>query len=239
MFGFVDTNLELVIHDLVDGNSKHIEEYLRIYSDLFPQYVRYIPVMRRRAEMRADRHAIEKWHQWLLVVKGEAVGIVGFLFNRRRNVGILMDFAVYPKARKLQMQGDVRLPQFALNLSMKQLTEDARENKFSVPLCLAAEVEHPALLKKYEEYGYIEFPVEYFEPPTTPELEKLSDKIQRTSGILDFRKLHVGAFQIPGFPFDPKDNGIIRTVLSAFLEDHYQLPPTHWLVQKVNREIPV
>ena len=194
--------------------------------------------MRRRAEARADESANEKWHQWLLVVGGKPVGIVGFLYNRKRNVGLLMDFAIYPDARKIRMDGNIPFSQFVLNLSMKQLIKDSCENGFSTPICMAAEVEYPALLKKYVEYGYVKFPVEYFEPPYTPELEKVGDKIQTLNGV-DYGRMHIGAFQIPGHPFNPNASEIIRTVLLAFLEDHYQLPSDHWLIQKTIHEIPV
>jgi len=69
-------------------------------------------------------------------------------------------------------------------------------------------------------------------------LEKVGDKIQEL-GSIDYKKLYLGAFQIPSRPFDLNDSDIIKTVLLAFLEDHYQLPSNHWLVQKVVHEIPV
>ncbi|MBK6794326.1 MAG: hypothetical protein IPG80_17715 [Anaerolineales bacterium] len=228
----------LVIHDLVDGNSRYIDDYLKIYENLFPQYIRYLPLMRQRAEKKADRSVNERWHQWLLVMNDNPVGIIGFLYNQKRNVGLLMDFAIYPEARKVHAGENVLFSEFVLKHSMQQLLEDANENRFTAPVCLAAEVEHPALLKKYEEYGYVKFPVEYFEPPSTPELEKVGDKI-RELGKMDFGRMYIGAFQIPGHPFDPKDSKIIKTILLAFLEDHYQLPFDHWLVQKVIHEIPV
>lgn len=235
---FEHLDIDLVIHDLVDGNSKYIEEYLKIYRDLFPQYIRYVPVMRQRAEAQVDGSAFEKWHQWFLVAGGKPVGIIGFIYNRQRNVGLLMDFAIYPDARKIRVDGKTPFSQFILNLSMQQLIADARESKFTAPVCFAAEVEYPALVKKYEEYGYVRFPVEYFEPPYTPELEKVGDKIQELSSV-DYKKLHIGAFQIPGHPFNLSDPQTIKTVLFAFLEDHYQLPSNHWLIQKVVHEIPV
>ncbi|MCB9110294.1 MAG: hypothetical protein H6634_03510 [Anaerolineales bacterium] len=232
------SDADLVIHDLVDGNSLYIEEYLNIYRDLFPQYVRYIPLMRQRAGERVDPSATEKWHQWLVIGRGQPIGIVGFLYNRKRNIGLLMDFAIYPKARKLWVNGETPFVKHMLNLSMQQLVEDARENRVDAPLCFAAEVEYPALVRKYKEYGYVTFPVEYFEPPSTPDLQKVSDKIQQISDA-DYGRMYIGAFQIPGHPFDPHDPDIMRTVLFAFLEDHYQLPSTHWLVQKVVQDIPV
>lgn len=235
---FVTPDLNLVIHDLVNGNSKYIEEYLEIYRNLFPQYVRYLPVMRKRAEVKAEQASIEKWHQWLLVIDNEPVGIVGFLYNRKRNVGLLMDFAVLPNARKIRLGADnVTFAQYILNLSMQKLVQDAQENQNQSPICMAAEVEYPSLVRKYIEYGYITFPVEYFEPPFTPELELVGDKIHELRSA-NFGKMNIGAFPIPGYPMDLQNSETIRTVLLSFLEDHYQLPSDHWLIQKVVQEIP-
>lgn len=232
------SNADLVIHDLVDGNSSYIDEYLKIYQELFPQYTRYLPVMRQRAEMRVSSNLNEKWHQWFLMIENAPVGIVGFLYNRKRNVGLLMDFAIYPNARKFRAEGDLPFSKFVLNLSMQRLVEDARESGQTAPICLAAEVEYPALVKKYLEYGYVKFPIEYFEPPYTPELEKVGDKIQELKAV-DYGQMYIGAFPIPGHPTELNTPAVIRTVLFAFLEDHYQLPSDHWLVQKVVHEIPV
>ena len=235
---YAPPGINLVVHDLVDRNSHYIEDYLKIYQDLFPQYVRYLPVMRRRAEVEMPQEAIEKWHQWLLMVDNQPVGIVGFLYNRKRNVGLLMDFAIYPEARNTRIYGDIPFSKFILELSMQKLVEDAQENQNSAPICMAAEVEYPALLQKYIEYGYVKFPVEYFEPPYTPELERVGDKIHDLKSV-EFGKMNIGAFPIPGFPTDLTNPDTIRTVLFAFLEDHYQLSSDHWLVRKVIQGIPV
>ena len=93
-------------------------------------------------------------------------------------------------------------------------------------------------VKKYKEYGYVELPFEYFEPPCTPELlevsvrEKIFDKIE-------YQRMFVGAFEIPGYPFDINAPGVAKTILLTLLEDHYHLPADHWLVQKMIQEIPV
>ena len=229
-------DVDLVIHDLVDGNSLYIEDYLTIYQELFPQYVRYLPVMRQRAGDAADKSSIEKWHQWLLVIHDKPVGIIGFMYNRKRNIGLLMDFAIYPAARKLRGPDGSPFAKFVLGLAMQKLVEDARENAQIAPICMAAEVEYPRLLTRYTEYGYVRFAVEYFEPPSTPELEKVGDKIQALKNA-DFGKMNIGAFQIPGYERDLGDAHTIKLVLLAFLEDHYQLSLDHWLVRKVIQEI--
>ncbi|HET7145483.1 MAG TPA: hypothetical protein VFI68_15800, partial [Anaerolineales bacterium] len=83
----------LVIHDLVGGNSRYIDEYIAIYGELLPRYIHYAPVMRRRAENPLDESAIEKWHQWLLMIEDRPVGMIGFLYNKNRNTAVLLDFA--------------------------------------------------------------------------------------------------------------------------------------------------
>lgn len=230
---------QLIVHDLVDGNSHYIEKYLDIYRTLFPQYGRYIPLMRKRAEKPLDRTANEIWHQWLLLVNELPAGIAGFLYNRKRNVGLLMDFAILEQFRGTPTHGPIRFSHQVLNLAMKQLVSDSREYGKNAPFCLAAEVEYPSLVQKYSEYGYVEFPVEYFEPPATPELLELFDETQNLDKLIGYGRMFIGAFPIPGFPVSLNDPAIIKTVLLAFLEDHYRLPSEHWMIQKIIQDIPV
>jgi hypothetical protein len=229
----------LMIVDLVDGNTRYIEEYLSIYRLLFPQYTRYIPLMRKRAEKPLDRNAIERWHQWLLLVDDLPAGIAGFLYNRKRNVGLLMDFAILEKFRQTPTPGHIRFSHHILNLAMQQLVSDAREHGKDAPLCLAAEVEYPPLVKRYAEYGYVEFPVEYFEPPSTPELLELFDETRNLDKLTEYERMSIGAFPIPGYPVSLKDPALVKAVLLAFLVDHYRLPSDHWMIQKLFQEIPV
>lgn len=228
----------LVIHDLVGDNSRYIHEYIAIYEELFPQYLHYAPVMRRRAENSVDGSAVEKWHQWLLRIEDKPIGMIGFLYNKKRNTGILLDFAIKPEARNIQTNENLRFANVCLNLAMQQLVMDAQAEGHPSPLCMIAEVEYSSLVKKYKEYGFVEFPYEYFEPPATTELlegldrEKIFDKIE-------YQRMCVGAFEIPGHPFDLNAPGVLKTILSTLLEDHYKLPADHWLIQKMNQEIPV
>lgn len=228
----------LVVHDLVNGNSEYIENYLEIYQALFPQYARYMPVMRRRAETSLDPSANERWHQWLLFVDNRPAGIVGFLYNKRRNIGLLMDFAIYKEFRARSMPKGLRFAHGILNLAMQELIRDAQDNGCETPLCMAAEVEHPALVKKYREYDFFEYEVEYFEPPFTPELAEIVDDSQNLDKLMGYGPMHIGAFRIPGYSFSPNHPETIKTVLLAFLEDHYRLPADHWLIRKLIQEIP-
>jgi hypothetical protein len=228
----------LVIHDLIGGNSQYIDEYLAVYEELLPQYIHYAPVMRRRAENLVDESTIEMWHQWLLMIEHRPVGIIGFLYNKNRNTAVLLDFAIKSEARKIHVKDNQRFAKLCLELAMRQLIRDAQDIGHRAPLCMIAEVEYVSLVEKYKKYGYVALPLEYFEPPYTPDLLEVSARGEMFDKI-EYRRMYVGAFQIPGHPFDPHSPDIIKTILLTLLEDHYHLPADHWLVQKMLHEIPV
>lgn len=227
----------LVIHDLVDGNAAYINEYLNLYGDLFPEYIRYIPLMRQRAETPADVSANEKWRQWLMMIKGRPVGLVGFFYNKIRNVGVLMDFAIQPEARQIKYIDGRKLAHYVLGLAMQQLVFDAQSNGKSAPLFMIAEVEHEALLNKYMEYGYLKFPVEYHEPPFPSELMGIASEAQNLDKM-DYKRMYLGAFELPGYPFDPNNPEVVKTAILTMLVDHYGLPASHWLTKKMLVAIP-
>jgi hypothetical protein len=228
--------IELVIHDLVGSGIAYIDDYLGLYNELFPEYIRYVPLMRWRAEKPVDDSTYEKWHQWLLVIRDKPIGIIGFLYNKNRNVGVLMDFAIKPEVRKIQFTEDQKLPLLILRLAMQQLVDDSLANGHASPLFMIAEVEHAALLKKYVEYGYLEFPVEYYEPSYPAELA-LATVESKNLDKMEYKQMYLGAFQLPGHPFDPNSPEIIKTALLTTLVDHYGLSVDHWLIQKMLIEI--
>ncbi len=233
--GFDNLNIGLSVHDIIGGNTEHLNGYLNIYTDYLPQYVRYLPVMQQRAEKPIDLQATERWHQWLVLLKGRPIAMVGFLYNRKRNLGILMDFAIVKDARNLKVPGGGRLAGKLLNNAMEQLKEDAKTVGNSVPLCMAAEVEHTPLIGRYLEYGFVGFPIEYYEPPGTPELAKLLEPkdIERVG----YRRLYLGAFQLPGNKYNLRDTQVVDIIVRALLEDHYKLPENHWLLIKTLESI--
>jgi len=224
------------IHDLAYGTSEHIDKYLKIYEELLPQYSRYTPVMRQRAEKRSDNASIEQWHQWLLTIHNQPVGMIEFIYNRKRNMGILLDFAVQPEARNIQYLEHKSLASLILNLARRRLIEDAQINGHIAPLCMVTEVEYIPLVRKYEEYGFVEFSIEYFEPPFTPELAGVSSEAKKFDKI-GYKKMYLGAFQIQNNPINPSDPNIIKTALLTLWEDHYCLPVDHWLMQKILKGI--
>jgi hypothetical protein len=191
--------------------------------------------MRQRAAKPVDVYALERWHQWLVLLDEKPVAMIGFLYNRKRNLGILMDFAVVESMRELDIAGGGRFAGELLYLAMEQLKKDAAVVGNLPPLCMAAEVEHTPLVERYAKYGFVEFPIEYYEPPGTPELAELiePDDIK----AVGYRRLYLGAFQFPGNEFAAMGLRVVDIIIRALLEDHYQLPEDHWLLLKTLQSI--
>ena len=233
--GIEISEIGLSVYDNVGGSTAYLDEYLKMYIEYLPQYSRYVPIMRQRAERPIDLQALERWHQWAVMLDGKPVAMIGFLYNRKRNLGILMDFAVVEDARDIDITGRGRFAGELLHLAMKQLKQDAVAVGNSVPLCMVAEVEHTPLVERYAEYGFVEFPVEYYEPPGTPELAKLvePDDLEKVG----FRRLYLGAFRMPATEFNLTEAPVVDIIIRALLEDHYRLPENHWLLAKTLQSI--
>lgn len=119
-----------------------------------------------------------------------------------------------------------------LSLATRQLTFDAGDAGHSAPLGMIAEVEYARLVEKYKEYGFLKFPVKYFEPPFTPALSDMSAG-ENNFDTIGYKEMILGVFQIPGHSLDPNDPQLLKKVLLTLWEDHYCLPADHWLLQKI------
>ena len=227
--------LDLEIYDIIGGrNLEHLDDFLQLYGDYLPQYIRYEPLMRQRACQPLDANALYYWHQWLVRQAGKPAAMLTFVLNRKRNMGIFLDFIVTPEARAIHYQGHTRMAGLLLELIWEQLKLDARADGLPTPEFLIAEVEHIQLVERYKQYGFAELPVEYYEPPYTPNLAEIFDPAELEQYI-GYRRLYLGAFAIPGGQFDPADPDTICKIVETLLIDHYQLRPEHWTVNKALR----
>jgi hypothetical protein len=229
MFNIPELSLE--IYDIIGGrNLEHLEDFLRVYSEYLPQYIRYEPLMRQRAHQPVDVNALYHWHQWLVRQAGQPVAMLTFVLNRKRNMGIFLDFIVIPEARAIHYQGYTRMAGLLLALIWEQLKLDAQADGLPIPIGMIAEVGHISLVERYKQYGFVELPIEYYEPPYTPGLAEVIDpaELERQIG---YRRLYPGVFVVPGGQFDPADPAMILRVVEMLLFDHYHLPPDHWIVR--------
>ncbi|MEW5872742.1 MAG: hypothetical protein AB1894_26015 [Chloroflexota bacterium] len=230
--------VDLTFYDIVGGqNSDKFEDFFALYERFLPQYLHYGPLMRQRAISPADPEANIRWHQWLVCQHDEPVGMLTFLYNRKRNLGLALDFAILPKARGIQYQQHSRLAGLMLSLAMEQIKRDAEAVGNPIPVCMVGEVEHLPLAQRYTDYGFVHLPVEYYEPPVTPDLAALVDAKEVETKV-GYRQLYLGAFGIPGGNFNPSDPQTLREVLEMLLIDHYNLPEDHWIMQTALKSIP-
>ncbi|MDD2923485.1 MAG: hypothetical protein PHQ36_14460 [Anaerolineales bacterium] len=227
----------LEIHDVVDGALARLDDLLDVYLDLFPEYARYIAVMRRRANRppNATRPFIE--HQWLALIDGRPAGLVVFKYNYKRNCGLGLDLGVRPDFRKTKAtyQGQTRLAKILIDLRHEQIARDAFSFGNPLPLGVLVEVESPKVVARFMEYGMQLLPIEYFEPPVTEDAFELVnlDEIEKTG----FKPMHLGAYPIDRGEFNLEDPVQISRFIKALLIDHYGLLETHWAVRQALQSI--
>nr|MBA3534558.1 hypothetical protein [Ardenticatenales bacterium] len=88
------------------------------------------------------------------------------------------------------------------------------------------------LQARYHDYGFIDLPVDYFEPPTIEGYPLVSDVTLQRDG---FQRMELALFPMREEPFDPSDPKGHQQVIFALLIDHYGLDETHWAVQQALR----
>lgn len=224
---------EVSIHDLVGGNTCYLDEFFSLYLQLLPQYDRYLPVMQQRAQQPAPRDPRFDEHQCLVRLANQPVGLVTFVYNRLRNLGIGLDLAVHPAWRGHSLGGYPRLAQLIIAEMLEQICRDAARQGNPTPLGAVVEVEHAALLERYAVYGLVPLPVEYYEPPVTPAARELLSAAEVEQA--EFTPLALGFFPIQGGGFDWQAIEQRRRILLALLIDHYGLEESHWVVQTALR----
>ncbi len=226
----VPDDLGLAIYELVGKNPERLEAMLGLYGELLPRYQNYIPKMRQRAQLPIDHdpHFLE--HFWLVEVNSEAVAMTAFKYVPGRDCGLGFDLAVKPVYRDFKVGQYGRLPQFVNSLSLTQLQADAQASGRPVPLGLFVEVGIPKLVERYKEYGFIELPIEYYEPAFPPEIKAHLGPVNLDE--LSFTPMQVGIFPIREGRFDPSNPSTLTNLIFASLVDHYGLPEGHWVVRR-------
>ncbi len=81
------------------------------------------------------------------------------------------------------------------------------------------------LQARYHEYGFVDLPVTYVEPPTI-------EGTPLAGGRDDFQRMELALLPMREAPLDPADPQMLKQVIFALLVDHYGLSETHWAVQQ-------
>jgi len=232
----------LAIYETNGGNAAHREKMLALYAEFFPEYSYYLPYMAYRMELPidADPHFVERW--WLVEVDNQPVALRLFKYSPQRNCALVLGTAVKPEFRKFAADGYARLATFIINHSAKQVKADAQAAHRPIPAGLVSEVQlpddtmstseaesHQHIIDRYRELGYIELPVDYYEPPHIMGRESFLQDI--TYDQLPFHHMVLSIFPIEGGKFDIQNRQMITDFTLAYLTNHYRLPDDHWTVR--------
>ena len=219
----------LTVHEVIGGSANHLGALVELHKEIFPHYGQYIPYMEERVKQAAgiNHYSIDHW--WLAEVNGHPAGFNIFKYMIDRNCGLCLLITVRELYRGKSFGGCRSLAELLLMSSLQQLKADASDYGRPTPAGMVLEVEHPKVVARFREFGFIELPVEYFEPPAI-----YGDKTFENVGASmdDFKQLHLGIFPIHGGPFNPDDPASIQNLALVYLIDHYHLPENHWAVHR-------
>jgi len=223
------------IQEITNGNTQHLEDLISLYLRLFPQYDRYVAVMRRRAARSPSAASPFIEHQWLALINGLPAGMMVFKYNHRRNCGLGLDLGVLPEFRRIKYKQYTRLAKLLVDLRREQLIHDASSLGNPLPIGALVEVESPRTVARFKEYGMRLLPIKYWEPPIPEDAFDLIDR--QTAEQVGFKPMHLGIYPINYDTFNPKDPSQLEDFVKGYLVDHYGLPETHWAVQEALQSI--
>jgi GNAT superfamily N-acetyltransferase len=219
--------MNIILHDLVGGNVAHLDALLAVFAECFPRYAAAAPRLAQKARRPANANPHFLAHQWLAEVDGQAAGMFSFKYAPGRDIGLAVYLAVRPVWRSLQADG-LPLSAWLIQSGQRQLGADAVAAGRPVPAGLFFEVEPDRLVARYRKFGFVELPVEYYEPHYA---RPRAGPSETTDGDqVSFIRTHFGVFPIAGAPDNPTGPGVVTNAVLAFMVDHYGLPKTHWAV---------
>lgn len=217
----------ITLHEVLGGNARDLADLLAIHQALFPQYTYYHAYMRERAQNPPDAEGDSIDHWWLVRLKGEAIAINLFTYLPRRGCGVVLAIAVKPDFRAIAVGRYQRMAEFLLMKSIEQVQVDAKACDQPVPLGVVAEVED-YLVKRYQQYNFVRLPVDYAEPSFM--------STAQTSLASDGQELTFHPLNLCFYPVRPNvdlaEPAILKDILYALLVDYYELPETHWFVDR-------
>lgn len=221
--------MNVILHDIVGGNVARLDALLALFAECFPQYATTAPRLAQKAQGPADANPHFVAHQWLADVDGEAAGMFSFKYAPARDLGLAVYLAVRPAWRSRHVAG-LPLSAWLIRSGLRQLAADATAAGRPVPAGIFFEVEPARLVARYREFGFVELPVEYYEPryaqPRTGPGEPTD------AGQVAFQRTHFGVFPTGGAPDNATDPIAVKSAVLAFMADHYGLPETHWAVAR-------
>ena len=220
---------------LGSGDAPRIETLLSLYAELLPQYIHYLPRLRRRMQYPAEHRRGHIVHYWLLEVDDKPVALHTFRYVHERRVGLSHALAVKPAYRDLYVRWQP-LGMYLLHACLEQVLADAKQLGAGSTYGVISEVEPSRLMDHYMASGNLELPIAYVKPvfPAEKPGRTHTEEIALAHFIPMF--LCILPEINRGIPFYNSD--MIANFALAFLADHYGLPVEHREVQSVLNSVP-
>jgi len=226
-FYIPDTNL--AVHEITDGNTRHLDDMLAVFKQLLPDYEFSVPTLIQNAQRPShyNPHLVE--HQWYFEIDNQPAGMTVFKYVPFRDIGFGLYLGILPEFRKRSFGEYGRFSELVIAATRVQLQMDALEMGRKIPVGYVAEIAEPRLIERYQQYGFIELPIVYHEPllpggrltPLPPEQIETAQ----------FHRLRIGIFPIARETINITDPALLTQAVLALLVDHYNVPEDHWSIQ--------
>ncbi len=232
-----ELNPELSIHEIIAGNTIYLDEFLKIFVELFPQYSYRTDRLTKTAQNTAEYNPLFIEHQWLIRLRHTAVAMSTFKYLPQRNLGIGVHLAIKPAFRNYTFGPFTRLSEIIIEETKKQFIQDAETQNHPIPPGYIIEVVEPKLINKYAEYGFQPFDIPYQEPTISMKNKAFVDDDDKMDS-LEFHPAVIGIIPIGEQKVDTTDPCLLQNAIDAFLFDYYELEEEHWVVQQARKAIP-
>ena len=221
--------MAVIIEDVINGQTRRLDELMRMFLELFPQYAVTIERLKIKAHLPANSNPHFIAHQWLVDVDGQAAAMTSFKYSPMRDLGLTVYIAIRPAFRGMKMDG-MHFSEWLLQASMEQIKSDAIKLARSAPSGLCLEVEPARLLARYRQFGFEEFPLEYYEPLFSTARKELS--IEDFTQVR-FQRRYLGYFPLAEAKNEPATPDLLNRVIMMLYKDHYGINENHPVFQRI------
>lgn len=233
--GLIFSNAEIKVFELLgSGDIPRINAMLELYARFFPEYAHYTARMQRRAKLPSESRRGHRVHYWLIEYKDTPVGIFMFRYILPRKCGLGTALALDPSVRAVSVDGKP-LTAFMFGKVLAQLEKDALAMGSMECFGMVSEIEHLGLMKRFEKFGMVELPLQYFEPIFPPKAEELPEEEMLSK--ISFIPAHFCILPHPNSSNREYSPKTVKEFALAFLVDHYNLDEDHYKVQEVLESI--
>jgi hypothetical protein len=221
--------MTVLIEDVVNGQTSRLEDLLRLFIDMFPQYAAVTERIKIKANLPVDSNPNFIAHQWLVDVDGNPAALNSFKFSLTRGLGLTVFIAIRPEYRSLVIDGH-RFSEWLIQTSIKQIQMDAQNCGQQLPSGLCLEVEPAHLAAHYRTFGFIDFPLEYYEPLFVKARQGFASSELHD---MHFERRYLGYFPASNLGKQSITPQLLTRVIMMYYKDHYGINEEHPIFQKL------